>query len=679
MLVIDRRVEHLFEYCVEKHQLLDRRIANVLVLDSHRTSETSLSAMYICEPSGYNINCIAADFIRQPNRYRDAYVYFLPGGPDSAITNLRNRLGGRLSGFGIAPIGFLALERHVFSLGDPFANDRLYNRNVQNQHAYLHRTATQIVNVCQAIGEVPYIRYVNSSSDYAAHDLPAELAQSVSHQLEEIRDQIVDPEADRRGRAVLLILDRSVDAVAPLLHEFTYQAMAYDLLDIEANDTYKSADGEVNGKLTEEDIDWVDLRHLHISQVTEELTKRVQELKDANPHFADTTQDVTVHDIRNMMAALPSFVKTKSQMAVNLQIALDCVEKVDANMLKELAEVEQSSVLGEERDREVKTRVSDRFVSLLANDKVSHLDKVRLVLIYLLGRQTGLYAKDLERIRLHSKLGEWDIETASNICNFGYKAIKEDEDRPSRLGTSSITNNAFTQTISSTTKHLIPSRNKGTMPTFYGENESGQFLFARFTPGVKNLIESMIHNKLDPNMFPYVNGDDVPDYENNVLETATSLRNPRQRATWERSKSVGQASRQRIIIFMLGGFTASESRTVYELSTKYSKDIIIGGSDRLTPKKFVIALGRQNLELQDLRLPVMFPDGAAPRHLLESDRETNQHNQAAQQAAAAPQQAPVSTNGDSQPVTNLQAGAQELTTTPSKRRGFFSLKKKKVD
>jgi len=33
--------------------------------------------------------------------------------------------------------------------------------------------------------------------------------------------------------ATVIILDRSVDAVAPLLHEFTYQAMTNDLLDLE--------------------------------------------------------------------------------------------------------------------------------------------------------------------------------------------------------------------------------------------------------------------------------------------------------------------------------------------------------------------------------------------------------------------------------------------------------------
>ena len=46
------------------------------------------------------------------------------------------------------------------------------------------------------------------------------------------------PSDPPRPRGTLIITDRSMDTVAPLLHEFTYQAMANDLLKIEDDNTY---------------------------------------------------------------------------------------------------------------------------------------------------------------------------------------------------------------------------------------------------------------------------------------------------------------------------------------------------------------------------------------------------------------------------------------------------------
>ncbi|MHB1955908.1 MAG: hypothetical protein ACYCOU_19430 [Sulfobacillus sp.] len=89
-------------------------------------------------------------------------------------------------------------------------------------------------------------------------------------------------------RPTLLIVDRTIDVVAPVLHEFTYQgqfstrndvkhqlicaaAMIYDLCEIENDCTYRyrynNAGKEIEKEvlLDEYDFLWPKLRHMHIA------------------------------------------------------------------------------------------------------------------------------------------------------------------------------------------------------------------------------------------------------------------------------------------------------------------------------------------------------------------------------------------------------------------------------
>lgn len=87
-----------------------------------------------------------------------------------------------------------------------------------------------------------------------------------------------------------------MDLFAPIIHEFTYQAMIHDLLPLVEGDKvyYKTAltqtETSVNVKdveIGEKDSLWVKNRHLHMRDLLEKLASEFQVFKAKNPQFAE--------------------------------------------------------------------------------------------------------------------------------------------------------------------------------------------------------------------------------------------------------------------------------------------------------------------------------------------------------------------------------------------------------
>ena len=139
--------------------------------------------------------------------------------------------------------------------------------------------------------------------------------------------------SEQRERGTLLIVDRSMDAVAPLMHEYTFQAMVNDLLKVHGelcylppeavaaaggpinpappvnpNDSKEDRDNASALVLSEDDPLWVDFRHRHIGDVMATVTERFKEFKSKNKLAklqSDDTASVKVSKARTLPLTAP--------------------------------------------------------------------------------------------------------------------------------------------------------------------------------------------------------------------------------------------------------------------------------------------------------------------------------------------------------------------------------------
>lgn len=212
---------------------------------------------------------------------------------------LKSPARGFIAGETVLSIDFFPRESHLYTFREPTSFFNLYHpecRGLVIDH--LEELARKIVCVCVTLGEYPTIRYFRPPNLlHEARVLSELLAKNVQTELDHYAQRHPDfPPSSNRPRGVLFVVDRSMDLFSPALHEFTYQAMAHDLLPIQDGDkvTYKvkisTASGEEEEKdmvISDNDQVWVSNRHKHMKDTIEKLMADFQKFLGDNKNFVD--------------------------------------------------------------------------------------------------------------------------------------------------------------------------------------------------------------------------------------------------------------------------------------------------------------------------------------------------------------------------------------------------------
>jgi syntaxin-binding protein 1 len=254
----------------------------------------------------------------------------------------------------VLSIDFYPRESHLFTFREPTSFFNLYHPDCHGLVTnHLRALARKIACVCATLGEYPTIRYYKPPA-HALHEariLSEILAKNVQDELDQFAKSHPNfPPTSNRPRGVLFIVDRSMDLNAPLLHEFTYQAMAHDLLTIREGDkiTYNvditTASGETENKemtISDEDTVWTTNRHQHMKDTIEKLMADFQKFLGDNKNFVDSQSSTSLYAIRDMMASLPQYQGQKDMYSLHLTMAQECMGQFEKKKLPEIALLEQ--------------------------------------------------------------------------------------------------------------------------------------------------------------------------------------------------------------------------------------------------------------------------------------------------------------------------------------------------
>ncbi|XP_073212930.1 syntaxin-binding protein 3 isoform X2 [Lepidochelys kempii] len=442
IIILDDFTTKLLSSCGKMTDLLAEGITAVENVYKNREPVPHMKAIYFITPTEKSVDGLINDFVsKSSSKYKAAYVYFTDFCPDILFNKMKSSCSWAIRRCKEINVSFLPYESQVFTLDVPDAFFCCYCPTVEKakgKDAIMEAMAEQIVTLCATLDENPGVRYKSKPLDNAS-----KLAELVEKKLENYYK--IDERSQIKGKthSQLLIIDRGFDPVSTVLHELTFQAMAYDLLPIE-NDTYKYKTDGPSGKereaiLEEEDELWVKIRHKHIADVLEEIPKL---LKEVSSKRKATEEKLSLSNLAQLMKKMPHFRK---QITKDLALGTDAEgQKVKDSM-----------------------RV---LLPVLLNKNHDSYDKIRAILLYIFSTN-GTTQENLDKL-----IQNVQIESDSDmIKNWEY------------LGVPVV--------VSSASQQRRQSRKD--------RSSEETFQLSRWTPVIKDVMEDAIENKLDSKEWPY--------------------------------------------------------------------------------------------------------------------------------------------------------------------------------
>jgi len=592
ILVVDDEATRVISSAVGMYDIMERRITIVESLERKRAPFTGQGVIYLMKPTKASIDLLLADYADKSKILYgpDVFLFFLSRVPEELLSLIKGcrPLLKRLKTLSEINIDFLVKEERAFTLNMKDSFVSLYSRSRSSEEIM----AEKLVTVCATMNEYPHIRYNQSS------DICKSAASIFHHKMNQFVESNPswwyygagkDARSMKRDRSVLLLLDRAEDALTPLMHDFTYESLVRDFLQmdgytltLQSENPDDSTEKEKQIFLKEKDALWVELRNEHIGKIGQILKARIKAMNDSDAAKLNNKGEggegaPSFKELKAAMDALPEYREALGKLSTHMDISAQCLKKASKPEFMDLFEIEQTLATGtDDEGRTPKmTEIIDRVeLALRKTDDIKA--RLRMLLIATISQQ-GLDSVHRRRMIDAADFSPDHIQTIDSLRKLGLETVSPENGRSSLRVSSSA--------------------------SAFDDDEDEELVSSRYPPVLKSILNSLVGDgePLSFSKYPSV----VPMPEASASSgTAASARKrgtvgTARKAAATTSKWVssgGKAGKKskhaqftggRTLLFMVGGMSYSEISIARDFMQKENCEIVCGSTEFRTASEFI--------------------------------------------------------------------------------------------
>ena len=629
-LIVDTHTLRIVSGACRQYDIMERGVTVVEQIEKTRQPLSDLDAVYFLSPTEQSVEMLLKDHKASNALYRYSHAFFSGPLPEKLFDALAKEEAfvNRCYSLFELNVDYVAFEPRVFHCDKPLTIRYLRGNDMNVMTSIIRRHVDCITSVCASLKEKPVIRYMARST---VSNLSEKIALGFKREIDALAgamDRLHKPFKNKG--TTFLILDRSIESCGLLLHEFSYQSLALDVLDgAEGNGvkwslglessmlgddggmsvlpsfTYKSVNGKgeeemKHSVLSDHDDLWVRYRHWHVKDVSEGTTHDIREFSK-NHNLAKLQKSDGINrrnsdaDAMDLLRGLPEYQDILAKYSLHIELSKECFDVIEKAKLMEIGKVEQELATGvDDEGKDVSCiKVFQALTTLLQSGRIGPEEKLRLVALYLSQVNDVNESSAQTLVRTAAALSVEYESIVKQFLSLGLHGTRAASLTPAGEKGAAIGSTRHSHKLSGDKNLLKKNKSRAKASTYVN---------CRFVPKLKDLVESVLTNVVDNAEFPLIGtaassvysvGSGSPISEGRAsTRSAASMWGQGKaaadghQAEMEEDTSGGAGSRrQKIVVFVIGGITLAETRAMAELEQQYNCDVVLGGSCVLTPKR----------------------------------------------------------------------------------------------